>query len=466
MRAKVTLKVVAGPFAGKTFRFKKHDTLILGRAPDCHVRLVDDPYVSRHHFFIEASPPEVRIRDLGSMNGTYVNGQKCGGRLFQESVEEGKRRTFPEVDLADGDQIQVGKTVLNVQVKHSSTELSAVRCCHCGIALDSVQSPDAENIFACAECRRSTELDPEDLFKSVVRAGITLHPTGDGLTLEGYKVIEKLGEGGMGAVHLVEAKDSGDRLAVKIMHSRVAVSDLNRQTFLRELEILRELDHPNIVRFHASGTHGNAFLLFMEYCDRGSIKSLLKRHKGKLPWPVVAPLLKEVLLGLDYAHRRGVVHRDIKPHNILLVSQGEGYQVKIADFGLAKNFEQAGLGGLTATGDHAGTYPYMAKEQLTDFKRARPAADIWSVGATFYRLMAGRHPRKESKSKDPIDVVLEDEIVPILDRGIVLPEAVARMIDTALASDPKKRYPDASAFLDALAEVPEIEDDLTLGETA
>jgi len=106
MADKVILKVTAGPLTGKELEFSQHDTFIFGRMDDCHFYIPDDNFLSRHHFILEVSPPGVRIRDLGSLNGTFVNEKKIGGRLRNESPEEGAHnRTYPQLDLHDGDKI-------------------------------------------------------------------------------------------------------------------------------------------------------------------------------------------------------------------------------------------------------------------------------------------------------------------------------------------------------------------------
>jgi hypothetical protein len=130
MAAKVTLVVSEGVMAGRNFSFKGHNTFLFGRGPDCHMRLAKDPKVSRHHFIIEVNPPDARIRDLGSLNGTWVNGTKHGSRQKDETPEEAAKRHYPEVDLREGDHIEVGDTVLTVRV-----EIPVVCCeCNCGIA--------------------------------------------------------------------------------------------------------------------------------------------------------------------------------------------------------------------------------------------------------------------------------------------------------------------------------------------
>src|SRR5688500_19595362 len=115
MPAKVILKVVSGPIEGKTFSFTSHDTFLFGRHGTCHARLPNDPLVSRHNFILEVNPPDLRLRDLGSLNGTIVNGVKHGGRAPDERPQEAAKRHYPEVDLKNGDRITVGNTTIEVR---------------------------------------------------------------------------------------------------------------------------------------------------------------------------------------------------------------------------------------------------------------------------------------------------------------------------------------------------------------
>ena len=119
MQNRVRLEIVDGPLKGKKFEFAQHDTFIFGRAPDCHAHLSDDTHASRHHFILEVNPPLARLRDLGSLNATYINNRRCGGRKKGETPEEGAKRKYPEVDLNQGDRIRVGDTIMAVKIEHA-----------------------------------------------------------------------------------------------------------------------------------------------------------------------------------------------------------------------------------------------------------------------------------------------------------------------------------------------------------
>src|SRR2546426_7727739 len=128
MSGTLTLSITAGPKAGKTFVFDEHDTLLFGRMDDCQICLPEDSFVSRHHFILEVNPPDARVRDLGSLHGTHINGQMYGGREKHETPAEGAKRQYPQVDLHDWDQIKVGKTVFRVNVEGAAGSAEAVCC--------------------------------------------------------------------------------------------------------------------------------------------------------------------------------------------------------------------------------------------------------------------------------------------------------------------------------------------------
>jgi serine/threonine protein kinase len=254
----------------------------------------------------------------------------------------------------------------------------------------------------------------------------------------------------MGAVYRAVRRSDKQTVAVKVMLAKIAVDDNARWQFLREIDITRQLDHAHVVRLLESGSAGAAFYSVLEYCDGGCLGSFAKKAGGRLPLDVAAPLMLQCLDGLAFAHGVGIVHRDLKPQNVLLQQVAGRWVAKISDFGLAKSFERAGLSGLTATGRVGGTYHYMPREQLTDYKFVRPVSDLWSMGATFYKLLSGQYPRDVAPDRDPMEVVLRDSAVPLARREPSLPEAVCAVIDRSLAVEPSRRYASAAEMKQAL----------------
>ncbi len=171
---------------------------------------------------------------------------------------------------------------------------------------------------------------------------------------------------------------------------------------------------------------------------------------GRLSLPLVLRIASETLDGLAAAHDAGFVHRDLKPDNVLLAEDGTA---RIADFGLAKSFQQSGLSGLTATGAIAGTYFYMPREQLTSFRTVQPVSDVWSMAATLYHLLTGSYARDFPPNVDPLAVILRGDSVPLRHRDPSVPDALAEVVDRALEDEPARRYPTAREFLSALRRV-------------
>jgi serine/threonine protein kinase len=262
-----------------------------------------------------------------------------------------------------------------------------------------------------------------------------------------YVMQRLLGRGGMGAVHLARHRDNGREVALKLMLPRMVVDEGAQEIFVREIEVTRALRHPNVVALLDFGRHEGRFYFALEYCPGGSVEALRRRHGGRVPLGTALRVAVDALEGLAAAHDAGFVHRDIKPENVLLGGDGAA---RLADFGLAKSFQRAGLSGLTATGTVAGTVEFMPREQLTSYREVRPTTDVWSLAATLYFLLSGRYPRDFDEDADPLAVVLRGGVVPLLQRDASLPPDLAAVIDRALHDEPARRFPTAREFLTAL----------------
>ena len=279
-------------------------------------------------------------------------------------------------------------------------------------------------------------------------------PADADIYLADYDIQKKLGEGGMGVVYLVKHKKSGRLAALKVMLSKVAVNADAKQGFLREIANTRALKHPNIVEFLGNGVEKSTFYFLLEYCQGGSLYNLMQHRGGSLTQAEAGPIMLQALEGLAFAHKQGFVHRDLKPPNILLSGCESQWMAKIADLGLAKSFINAGLSGMTMTGGgYAGSLFFMPHEQVVNFKYVKPVSDVWSIGASFYNMLTGNFPRPIKPGQDPVEVILNGDIVPIRQRYPQIPQDVGTVIDRSVAQDPKDRYQTAGDMLNALAKV-------------
>lgn len=448
MPDRLILIITAGPHAGRTFPFEEHDTLLFGRADDCQIYLPADQQVSRHHFLLEVNPPEACLRDLGSRNGTYVNRQKYGGRDKHETPEEGAKRHYPQVDLSDGDEIKVGQTCLRMHVE-ASIPPTVPAVLPPGDKASS-RLPQAPGKIASGEEMGRPPVEQKAAGSLPTGLEAEVHHNPQISALGDYVKERLLGEGGMGAVYLATHKQTGKQVAIKVLRSKVQVSEQARKQFLREIEATRTLQHPHLVRFLGSGSEGDGFYFLLEYCAGGSLADLRQRRGGRLSLEEAMPLVLQALQGLAYVHEQGFVHRDLKPHNILLAGRSGQWIARLSDLGLAKSFEQAGFSGMTITGGFAGSFPFMPREQVINFKRVQPTSDVWAMGATCYTLLTGAYPRKQQPGQDPLLAILQEESISIRERAPHIPAGIAEVIDRSLARSESERYQHAGDMYEAL----------------
>ena len=258
-----------------------------------------------------------------------------------------------------------------------------------------------------------------------------------------YHVRRALGEGGMAAVY--EAYDTRleRSIAIKVIRPEKTSAPDFLARFEREAKALAQLSHPNIVKVLDSGEQNGMPYLVMEYIPGGTLK---QRLAGAMPAPQAARWLAPVARALEYAHAHGIVHRDVKPANILI---GEGDHPLLSDFGIARLLEASEGEALTAPGAGIGTPEYMAPEQGTGGK-VDGRADVYALGVVFYELVTGRRPYQ---ADTPLAVIYKHAHDPLpAPRQFApgLPEAAERVLIKALAKRPEDRYPSMGDFAAAL----------------
>ncbi|HVM56019.1 MAG TPA: Stk1 family PASTA domain-containing Ser/Thr kinase [Gaiellaceae bacterium] len=249
-----------------------------------------------------------------------------------------------------------------------------------------------------------------------------------------YKIVRKLGAGGMANVYLAEDQELGRRVAIKILNDRHANDDQFVERFRREAKNAAALSHPNIVSIYDRGEAEGTYYIAMEFLDGRSLKELIVT-RGPAPVPVAVEYTRQILSALRFAHRHGIVHRDIKPHNVLV--DGEG-RVKVTDFGIAR----AGASQMTEAGSIVGTAQYLSPEQARG-TNVDQRSDLYSLGVVLYELLTGAAP---FGGDTPVEIAmkhLSQTPEPPSAKRPNLPHDLDLLVMRALAKDPEERYQSA-----------------------
>jgi serine/threonine-protein kinase len=425
--------------------FDRHDTFIVGRSRFVHCSMPDDSALSRDHFLIEINPPRCEVRDLGSTNGTFVNERRverarlnsgdriaAGQSVFQVRVEA-ESWSSHELGRPSGDgQSQPGTVTLNLNGQPIVCSVCATPApADVDVAGEPERTPGEPLNWLCRGCRAEAAAVPQPV--------------------PHYTTLRELGRGAMGVVYQARHSQTGRVVALKLIVPESAAARSAVDRFLREMSVISQLKHPNIVEWLEQGMTRGQFWFAMEYVQGTNLEALANADPGKYPVQQACRMACQVLKGLEQAHGLGFVHRDIKPENILIGRSPEGLVAKISDFGLAKSFRGLGLSGLTFSGEMRGTVPFMPPEQMLDFKTVTPAGDLYATAATLYYLLSAQFIYDQiSEGGDLIRMLLQESPVPILDRRPDVPRRLALVLEKCLSRDPKDRYPTAAAMRQAL----------------
>jgi serine/threonine-protein kinase len=249
-----------------------------------------------------------------------------------------------------------------------------------------------------------------------------------------YKIIRKLGSGGMANVYLAEDQELGRRVAIKILNERHANDDQFVERFRREAKNAAGLSHPNIVSIYDRGEAEGTYYIAMEYLDGRSLKELIVA-RGPAPVHVAIDYARKILDALRFAHRNGIVHRDIKPHNVIVDAEG---RVKVTDFGIAR----AGASQMTEVGSIIGTAQYLSPEQAKGAP-VDQTSDLYSVGIVLYELLTGKVP---FTGDSPVEIAMKHiSAIPEPPSSLRpdVPEDLDLIVLRALGKTPEERYPSA-----------------------
>jgi eukaryotic-like serine/threonine-protein kinase len=392
---RITLTVIAGPHKGLEFSFDRHDTFLVGRSKHAHFQLpAKDKYFSRIHFMMEVNPPQCRLIDMGSHNGTYVNGEK-----------------ILTADLKDGDQIRAGHTILRVAVLRGAP---------------------------------AATLPPTVDFEPTPAPGTTLP------RIPGYLLERELGRGAMGVTYLGQRMGDPSLVAVKVVQPSFQGSPAQIDDFLKAARFLTQLDHPNLVRLREVGGCPSGFYFASDFVPGRNAAAILQRD-GRLSVLRTVRWVNQILQGMQHAHAKHFVHRDIKPGNVI-VAEIEGKEVvKLADFGVARVYQSAPFAGLSVTAALLDMAAFMPPEMLYNYQEIDPLADQYSAAALLYYLLTGTATLDvPSEQRKRYSSLMRRVHVPIRERRDDVSPALAEVIHKALARTPNQRYANVGDFRQAL----------------
>src|SRR6266705_6794932 len=264
-----------------------------------------------------------------------------------------------------------------------------------------------------------------------------------------YRVKGELGRGGMGTVYLAEQPGLGREVAIKELIQSADPVALKR--FLQEAQVMARTSHPNLVQVHDMELQGNINYLVLEFIKGRSMRDWM--NQSQIPPPQVFAVMHGILQALDYAHRHQIVHRDMKPENVLISDEG---QVKVADFGIARLLDDTGLGGTaTKTGTTVGTPQYMSPEQVASSK-VDGRSDLYSAGIMFYELVVGQPPFTASDADGPFTLMAKHVQAPPKPPSVFRPGLnleLEQVILKSLSKRPEDRFQSGHEFDDAMSRV-------------
>ena len=428
----ILLRVTGGPHLGQEYVIDRRDTYTVGRSSRVQFPVNLDLMLSREHFKLESQLPLCHLIDLGSTNGTKVNGLRVERVLLRE-----------------GDVIQAGDSSFVVHFAEDTGAEICTTCAGCGGRIPIAERPstgssfshDQKEVRLCQECEarrlKFPKTDPD------------------------YLIEEWIGGGGMGEVFRAQQLSRNRPVAIKMISSNCVLGEKANGYFRREIEVLRDLlmpsgqIHPSIVAFYQLYEIDSQYQLVMEYVDGKNALEWTRALNSAVADRQQRPLQigRHLLSALDYAHSKGYVHRDVKPSNLLVMGPVHRPRVKLSDFGLAKSFADSGcFTTLTRQGDIGGSIGFISPDHIRDFSDVREPADIYSAGATLFYLLTHKYPYLgfDPRQPDSYSIILQHPPVPLRAYRTDAPEGLERVLLKALQKQPRDRWKSAQAMSDAL----------------
>ena len=263
-----------------------------------------------------------------------------------------------------------------------------------------------------------------------------------GKTISHYKILEKLGEGGMGVIYKAEDTQLKRPVVLKFLSPELTRDPEAKKRFVHEAQAASALDHPNICTIHEiDETEDGQLFMVMAYYEGETLKQ--KIAQGRWSVDAMVEMARHIAQGLIAAHEKGIIHRDIKPANVMITPDG---MAKILDFGVAK---LAGQGGMTRTGMTAGTVAYMSPEQARG-EEVDPRTDIWSFGVVLYEMLSGSLPYRGEYEAAMIYSILNESPEPLTSFRGDIPVRLQRVVSRSLEKERTRRYPDMASMLEEL----------------
>jgi serine/threonine protein kinase len=353
---------------GGETEYRIHGVVTIGRQATNDITVLDKK-ASRHHARVMPSGRQFFVEDLGSSNGTLLNGTPVGRQ-----------------PLRHGDVIRIGQARLMFYEDRAS------------------------NL--------------------------------EGQTVGNYRIHQKIGQGGMGTVYRATQISMDRTVALKLLNDELTADEEFLESFLMEARTAAKLSHPNIVRVHDFGEAAGTYYFSMEFVEGEGLDAILKRE-GKLPVRRSLEIAGQVARALDHAHSQNVIHRDIKPQNILIALDGTA---KLTDLGLAR------VAGLEASGAVIGTPDYMPPE-IAQQRSVDSRADIYQLGATLFHMVTGRLPYEGPDAVAIIAMHIRDPIPSPRQYDAAIPDSLCRLIETTMSKNPAMRPSPASLLVDRIDDV-------------
>lgn len=409
------IEIIEGPMRGGNFPLNTAGLYIFGRGDKADCRLREEPSASRLHFCVRLDPPNAWLIHLGSRNSVFINRQEIGMQ------EDGNALAGK---LRDGDLLRVGNTVMHFHSDALVSETNAV-------TLTEPEEPKEANTRASQVRRRSS-------------VTVAYQPWNQP-PIRGFDLLARMGETAGGEIYRARRTFDGRMVVIKVFHVAPGVEKRAVSRFLREFKLTNNLAGTSrFVEFMGSGRFDGGWFLVFEYMEGGSLAQLLSERTTSMPPVLAIRLMMQVLEGMAEIHKRGVVHRAIRPTNILF-TKPDRREAKIADLGFAKYVEDQGCE-LSATGSvcGCGSPVYLAPELVGDTPSDIPAAaDVFSIAATFYTLLTNEVVYRIDGDRDIYEAIYQKDIISLAKRNVSLPPGLVKIIDKALDADPANRYPSA-----------------------